>query len=186
VWTQRTVVCYNLPRPPSHRRWFSPLPRRLRGGHTHSLGPRWSGEVTLFSAASLRLSTRLSGIGTSAKRDRAEGPAPSGGRAGQIEPDPAEMAQQYGAGTSVLDWRERARVLGLREPSGRYGGHRDRATVARQAISGTPYRRRRPKRGARLGFRSSGVGGRAGSGSRGAVGNFARTPRNVLTRGDSG
>jgi hypothetical protein len=25
----------------------------------------------------------------------------------QIEPDPAEMAQRYGADTSVLDWRER-------------------------------------------------------------------------------
>ena len=23
----------------------------------------------------------------------------------QVEPDPAEMARQYGAGTSVLDWR---------------------------------------------------------------------------------
>jgi hypothetical protein len=25
----------------------------------------------------------------------------------QVEPDPAEMAQRYGADTSVLDWRER-------------------------------------------------------------------------------
>jgi hypothetical protein len=25
----------------------------------------------------------------------------------QAEPDPAEMAQRYGADTSVLDWRER-------------------------------------------------------------------------------
>jgi hypothetical protein len=25
----------------------------------------------------------------------------------QVEPDPAEMAQRYGANTSVLDWRER-------------------------------------------------------------------------------
>jgi hypothetical protein len=25
----------------------------------------------------------------------------------QAEPDPAEMAARYGAGTSVLDWRER-------------------------------------------------------------------------------
>jgi len=25
----------------------------------------------------------------------------------QVEPDPAEMAQQYGAGTSVLDWHDR-------------------------------------------------------------------------------
>jgi hypothetical protein len=25
----------------------------------------------------------------------------------QIEPDPAEMAQRYGAATSVLDWRQR-------------------------------------------------------------------------------
>ena len=25
----------------------------------------------------------------------------------QTEPDPAEQAQRYGAGTSVLDWRER-------------------------------------------------------------------------------
>jgi hypothetical protein len=25
----------------------------------------------------------------------------------QVEPDPAEMARQYGAGTSFLDWRER-------------------------------------------------------------------------------
>ena len=29
---------------------------------------------------------------------------PCGHRA---EPDPAEMAKQYGAGTSVLDWRDR-------------------------------------------------------------------------------
>ena len=26
---------------------------------------------------------------------------------GLLEPDPAEMAQEYGAETSVLDWRER-------------------------------------------------------------------------------
>jgi hypothetical protein len=25
----------------------------------------------------------------------------------QVEPDPAEMAARYGAGTAVLDWRER-------------------------------------------------------------------------------
>ena len=25
----------------------------------------------------------------------------------QVEPDPAEMATRYGAGTSVLDWREK-------------------------------------------------------------------------------
>ena len=25
----------------------------------------------------------------------------------RVEPDPAEMARQYGAGTSVLDWRNR-------------------------------------------------------------------------------
>jgi hypothetical protein len=25
----------------------------------------------------------------------------------QVEPDPAEMAERYGAGTSVLDWRDR-------------------------------------------------------------------------------
>jgi hypothetical protein len=25
----------------------------------------------------------------------------------QVEPDPAEMARQYGAATSVLDWRDR-------------------------------------------------------------------------------
>jgi hypothetical protein len=25
----------------------------------------------------------------------------------QVEPDPGEMATRYGAGTSVLDWRER-------------------------------------------------------------------------------
>jgi hypothetical protein len=25
----------------------------------------------------------------------------------QVEPDPAEMAQRYGADTSVLDWREK-------------------------------------------------------------------------------
>ena len=25
----------------------------------------------------------------------------------QVEPDPAEMAQWYGADTSILDWRER-------------------------------------------------------------------------------
>ena len=25
----------------------------------------------------------------------------------RVEPDPAEMAERYGAGTSVLDWRDR-------------------------------------------------------------------------------
>jgi hypothetical protein len=46
------------------------------------------------------------------------------------EPDPVEMVRRYGAQTSVLDWRESPRVLGLRKPSGRYGGHRDRAAIA--------------------------------------------------------
>jgi hypothetical protein len=35
----------------------------------------------------------------------------------QVEPDPAEMAARHGAGTSVLDWRERlvCSVCGARE-----------------------------------------------------------------------
>ena len=40
----------------------------------------------------------------------------------QVEPDPAEMAQRYGAETPVPDWRER---LVLRQPRNRYGRDRD-------------------------------------------------------------
>ena len=31
----------------------------------------------------------------------------------QVEPDPAEMAARYGAETTVLDWREPARLFSL-------------------------------------------------------------------------
>ena len=47
----------------------------------------------------------------------------------QVEPDPAEMAQRYGAETPVLDWRERLVCSPLRQPAGRYGG--ERGQVAR-------------------------------------------------------
>ena len=52
----------------------------------------------------------------------------------QVEPDPAEMAARYGAGTTVLDWRERLVcskcgsreidmvVTGERRPAGRRQG----------------------------------------------------------------
>jgi len=48
----------------------------------------------------------------------------------------------------------------------------------------TAHRRGRPERGARLGLRSSGVGGLAGGGSGGAPGSFARMPRSSRMRGD--
>ena len=40
----------------------------------------------------------------------------------QIEPDPAEMPAQYGAGTPALDWRERLVCSPLSQPAGRHGG----------------------------------------------------------------
>ena len=54
----------------------------------------------------------------------------------QVEPDPAHMARRYGAGTGVLDWRDRLLCSGCGEPSGRYSGHRDRTAIALQATSG--------------------------------------------------
>jgi hypothetical protein len=39
------------------------------------------------------------------------------------------MAAQYGAKTTVLDWREPARLFSLRQPAGRYGG--EQGQVAR-------------------------------------------------------
>jgi hypothetical protein len=39
----------------------------------------------------------------------------------QVVPDPGEMAQRYGAATTVLDWSAPARLLPLRQPAGRYG-----------------------------------------------------------------
>jgi hypothetical protein len=60
----------------------------------------------------------------------------------------------------------------------RQTSHRDR----RHAVINTkhvPQRRGRPERGRRLGFRSSGIGGLTGRGSRGAVGNFARMERST-------
>jgi hypothetical protein len=37
----------------------------------------------------------------------------------QVEPDPAEMAARYGAGTPVPDWREPAGLFQMRQPAGR-------------------------------------------------------------------
>jgi hypothetical protein len=45
----------------------------------------------------------------------------------RAEPDPAEIAQRYGAETSVPEWRGSAGVLALRQPQYRHGGDRDRA-----------------------------------------------------------
>jgi hypothetical protein len=57
----------------------------------------------------------------------------------QVEPDPTQMARQYGSGTSVLDWRDRLVVLELREPSDRYGRHRDREASS-SALTPRPTR----------------------------------------------
>jgi hypothetical protein len=55
------------------------------------------------------------------------------------------------------------------------------------ALMRVPFQRgRRPDRGPRLGLRSSGVGGLAGGGSRGAVGNFALMARRTRIRCESG
>jgi len=44
----------------------------------------------------------------------------------QVEPDPAEMATRYGAGTSVLDWRDRLACSRCR-----YAGDRNKALTAK-------------------------------------------------------
>jgi hypothetical protein len=57
-------------------------------------------------------------------------------------------------------------MFAVRKSSGRYGGHRDRTAIIGVQLQAKPYQRDRPKRGARPGIRSSGVGGLAGGGSR--------------------
>ena len=47
----------------------------------------------------------------------------------QVEPDPAEMAQRYGAETPVLDWRERMVSSQMRQPRNRYGCDRNGAAI---------------------------------------------------------
>jgi len=46
----------------------------------------------------------------------------------QVEPDPAEAAQQCGADPPVLDWRER-QVLEVRRPAGRFCREWDQAVT---------------------------------------------------------
>jgi hypothetical protein len=50
----------------------------------------------------------------------------------QVEPDATEMAERYGAETTVPDWRERLVCSKCGQPQGRHGGDRDRAAVTRQ------------------------------------------------------
>jgi hypothetical protein len=78
----------------------------------------------------------------------------------------------------------RTRLLG--ERSGRAGAVAEKFGRLHKprVILGITYRGR-PERGARSGLRSSGIGRRAGGGSRGAVGNFARMPRSTRIRGDN-
>jgi hypothetical protein len=52
----------------------------------------------------------------------------------QVEPDPAAMVRQYGAGTSVLDWRERLVCSGCR------------SRAADMAVTGTERRKLCDKR----------------------------------------
>jgi hypothetical protein len=48
----------------------------------------------------------------------------------RVEPEPAEMAERYGAGTSVLDWRDRLVCFSVQQPQRRHGSDRHRALVA--------------------------------------------------------
>lgn len=45
----------------------------------------------------------------------------------QVEPDPAEMAERYGAETTVPD--QAARVLSMRQPERPHGGERNQASL---------------------------------------------------------
>jgi hypothetical protein len=47
----------------------------------------------------------------------------------QVEPDPAEQARRYGAGTAVLDWRDRLICSRCGSRQIDMGGERDRAAV---------------------------------------------------------
>src|SRR6516165_203263 len=95
----------------------------------------------------------------------------------QVEPDPAEMARQYGApgpasSIGATDLSVPRAVAGKwiwssSELSGDSSPSDERAT----------YRRGRPARRARPGARSSGVGGLAGGDSGGASGNLFRIVR---------
>ena len=60
----------------------------------------------------------------------------------RAEPDPAEIAQRYGAETTVPDWRERLVCSQMRQPQYRHGGDRDRAGIAVTAplLSKSPSR----------------------------------------------
>jgi hypothetical protein len=51
----------------------------------------------------------------------------------QVEPDPVEMAAQYGADTSVLDCRGEACLFPLRRTAGRYGGDRNEAVIGEKS-----------------------------------------------------
>ena len=53
----------------------------------------------------------------------------------QVEPDPAEMAARYGAGTTVLDWRERLICSCCASRQVEYSGERDEAAPR---VDGTP------------------------------------------------
>jgi hypothetical protein len=48
----------------------------------------------------------------------------------QVEPDPAEMTERYGAETAVPDWRERMACGKCRSRRVDNGGERDRAATA--------------------------------------------------------
>jgi hypothetical protein len=47
----------------------------------------------------------------------------------QVEPDPAEMAERYGARTTVPDWHARLVCSRCGSRSRRYGRDRDRAAI---------------------------------------------------------
>jgi hypothetical protein len=48
----------------------------------------------------------------------------------QIEPDPAEQAERYGANTAVLEWRDRLVCSKLLEPRDRHGGDGKKALAS--------------------------------------------------------
>lgn len=50
-------------------------------------------------------------------------------RGRQIEPDPAEMAELYGAEITVIDWHARLVCSGCGKSGSRLCGHRDRAAI---------------------------------------------------------